>query len=801
MIRHVMMTALFLMTSAANALELGSGTLPIHVEPAKSISADEGDQIVVEGRIDGHEPLVVVLRIDDAESRDYAGRVNIERSLPPGPFQWATPLKGLRTSGGRVIAADAIVRMILFDAKSNRRVHVQRFAIDKAPKLPQGAVGYSLGKADAPLFAGFTRLNETAHEIETGKPAPVLRPGVDPLIGSGLRGVERVHLPWPKGRVRVSLWTEDVGEWENLPHPLQRRIRINGETIVEERKTAAQWIRDRYLRGRDAEVSDNLDPWALYGRHRGGLITTTLDVADDGIQLELAGDSPSATFLSAILIEPGDLRVALDQVEAERARWYRSIWRVDDTPDPRWADAPVLDLSAPGDLSPMRMVAAPDSGVALRFRLGSDKAQTIEAISLRWKAPTAPQPEAQVWVAQRRLERVATGSNLLEPRAAMLRGDIQRFPLQANTPRNYLVWINFPRGLAPGTYTAELVAKMQSGGERTIPLDIELLDVNLPPLAKPAGYYLDEAPQLTWFRENSSDRDAQNNCDLSFLSRFDITGNAPLLSTPFADRKNAFLADSLRALQNATKAPWLGYTPAKRLLARLGIEDSATMIKSVQRELAEMGLPAPIWSVADEPSNPGQDPSRLEAWVDALRKATPGVRLAGHLNTPRDIPLARLFDTVLINQGFGLDPWIMETLKNQGLDVWIYNTGQPRATAGLGLWLSDAQRYLQWHARMPTADPFDPTDGREGDVQIFPPMGTPCAALPDIHISMIEMAEGLVDQRWLLWAQNHRSPAAKRLVATLRARYLPKWHKRPGLSQSELDALRDQIVELARPLN
>jgi hypothetical protein len=101
---------------------------------------------------------------------------------------------------------------------------------------------------------------------------------------------------------------------------------------------------------------------------------------------------------------------------------------------------------------------------------------------------------------------------------------------------------------------------------------------------------------------------------------------------------------------------------------------------------------------------------------------------------------------------------------------------------------------------MPTADPFDPTDGREGDVQMFYPTSEPCPARHDIHPDVLSMAEGLVDQRWIGWLESRAEPEAQKLYETISASLPERW--RDGLRMSgRLDELRGAIIALARSLN
>jgi hypothetical protein len=319
--------------------------------------------------------------------------------------------------------------------------------------------------------------------------------------------------------------------------------------------------------------------------------------------------------------------------------------------------------------------------------------------------------------------------------------------------------------------------------------------VRLPPVAKPAGYYLDEAPHATWFPGHEDVRTRQIACDLAVMQSLGLTGSAPALSTPTMTA-GRFEADTLLARRAGVQAPWLGYTPAKRVLGAHGVQAGASIIARVETDMRAQGEIPPVWSVADEPSNPGHPETQLREWVAALRTAAPLARLGAQLNTPADMRLASLFDVLVVNDGFGLDLATLRSAAAKGRDLWLYNTGHPRLTAGLWLWRSPAQRYIQWHARMPTADPFDPTDGREGDVQMIFPSAQTCPAQPTIHRDLLEMAEGVVDQRWLLWLAAQPGTEGRALAEKIRAAAGENWA--PARLQADLPHIRESINSLAR---
>lgn len=781
----------------AAELPLSQGRLDF--TPSQPLRAAPGDEIVVEGRLIADAPARMVLRVDDSASDAYGARVNDERLLPPGPFRWRLTPAGAKTSGGRLLDPQNIRHVSLFVASPGARVEVSHASLTPAEPLPVGARGFSFGHADAPLFPGFERIAPKDPRIEAGSGRPIRRPGVDPLIGSGMRALERIRLPWPAGRARVTLWTEDVGEWESLPQALLRRIRVNGVEALYERMTPQQWIERRYLAGRDAEIGPSPDSWTTYGARRGRVITVEAPVGAEGVKIELAGESPVSTFLSAVLIEPAGQHAAADEVERRRADWFRSMWRVAEGRDR--SALPRMALPAQGEATgaPLRVAIGGGSGARVAFEIAAERSIAKPRIVIDAPTRGADRLSVDLWAAQRRLDRRSVGLNLLEPTQTMLRGEASDLPVEAGAPRRYVFWVNAPAAAQPGAYVGA-IAMGDAQARIVVPLQIEVLPVELPKATRAAGFYLDEAPHLTWFPGQAGERRAQITCDLAFLSRLGVTGVAPALATPSGGSEDAFVVDSLTAARLGAASPWLAYTPAKRLRRQLGPEAAARKLAAVSDNLRLLGIEPPVWSIADEPGNPGHRDAGLAAWAKALRDANPRVRLGAQLNHPADMKLIDLFDTVLINDGFGLDLSHIAKARRGGRDVWLYNTGRPRLTAGYWLVATEASRYLQWHARMPTADPFDPTDGREGDVQVFFPNATACPALPDIHEDALAIAEGLVDQRWLAWLKAQKTPAAERLLNTLEQTAPTRWQDAVRRLDGRMGDLRNSIMAVARSL-
>ena len=69
----------------------------------------------------------------------------------------------------------------------------------------------------------------------------------------GLTGLRQIQIPWKNGRWQLSLWAEDQGEWEYLPHSLKRKISANGTILVDGNWSANLWVKEVYLEGKNFE--------------------------------------------------------------------------------------------------------------------------------------------------------------------------------------------------------------------------------------------------------------------------------------------------------------------------------------------------------------------------------------------------------------------------------------------------------------------------------------------------------------------------------------------------------------------
>lgn len=773
--------------------------------------APPGQELVVSGHNASNENIVLVVRLDDGRSRDYGSRVNEERVLPPGRFVLSFPLGTLRTPSGRRLDSADIRRLIVFTPAGAATPSLGSVTFETGFSLPRDSHGWDFGPSDGAIFPGFEAVVPGDPRISGGHPRALDRPVADALIGDGIRGMTGFRTAWPDGAWRVTLWTEDLGEWEYLPHFLERRIRVNGYTATAIRSTPRAWIESVYLAGRGGEAIIDGDPWALFGSRRGGRVTVDVEVRGGELRIDLAGDSPAATYLAAVLIEPVDGPSRFASVETARGRRFAETWRTAEARNgapPRVLEilpirfgTPIRPGRRPQNPGPEILAAATGSDVILDYLVLSPDEAPKPEIVIRPPRRSGVELAAILRAGHWRFERSGPASTLLVATADHLRGDARALGLAPSVPRRYTIRVRIPAGVPPGRYKGAIeVSTSTSSAKAAITIDV--LDVRLPPADRRIGVYLERAPHLEWFTGLRAERSANLRCDLRFLRGLGLSGLAPPLATPNRRGLEAFVADMASVRRAGFELPVLAYAAVKRLGADGSTAEIGILLRQATDRLREAGLEAPIWAIADEPGNSGRPSRDLAALAAAIKYASPNAKVAAQLNNPRDREYLGALDVALVNPGYGVDLDAIDELRRHGVTPWFYNMPKPRLAAGFYLWRVGAAGYLQWHARMPTADPFDPTDGRESDVQLLFPRAEACPGVPDVHADLFALAEGVLDLRWLLWLESQARvrPAARRLLDALRNEIPTTWREADSLGFEAAIHWRRRITELARRL-
>ncbi|EKP0315593.1 hypothetical protein JFQ90_000773 [Aeromonas veronii] len=782
------------------------------------------DELVIEGHNPSARPQTLILRIDDEASVNYRSRVNLERMVTPGPFTQRFALSEWRTSQPRALALDKLTKLYLFMADKAPSMTIHRWYWEPGLTLPEGTIALDLGAAAAPRFTGFEPLSPGDPRL-IGHPTPILRPSGDPLVRDGLRNLDGVRLDLAKGRYQLTLWLDDPGEWEYLPHPFERSVLVNGEPIWAEQWQPQEWLTQRYLAGQSREALPNPDPWQLFGARQGGPVHVTLNHPGGPLTITLVGHSPDAKYLAGLLLAPypastsnealpnsGKDRAVLADATASVLTKQRQLFLEKWTLAP-YSPAPAsqqLSLTPITDAAPTLQIAPLSAADALKQASQPVLAARGSLLLLEFAIHAATDDPAPLLVIQPpeqagsplaltpyygkwHLVRPQASGTLLAPSDQELVEGIAGLTLLAGVPRRLVLQITVPRDAPAGRYLGNIQLLSQQQLVQ-LPLTIEVLPLALPAASKPVGIYVEAPPYLNWLSPDpealKEQLAAASRCDLQRLAKLGITGLSPALPQDEAGMREVIG----EAVGLGFVPPLLAYTPLKRWG-----NDPASQLdqwQARQQGLTASGLPPVAWSLFDEP-----DLATLPAITTLARemkRRDPAVIRAGHFNHPGQVGLLAEVEIALINAGFGADKADVARVRQHKVTPWFYNLGTPRA-AGFYLWQSGAEGYLQWHGRMPTALPYDPTDGRESDFMLLGPQA--CEAHRLSH-DLLLLQQAIEDLRWLAWLEQEAryQVEAALLLERLRDQLPTRWQVAEQLSSAAWIRWRREIEQLAKGL-
>lgn len=746
-------------------------------------AADPLAELVVSGVNSGATALPVTVRIDDRPAAAYSERVNEERVLPPGPFVLRLRLAALLTPRGRPLDRAAPWHVIVFAPDGG--VSFNPLRLELPPALPPQVRGWYFGPDWSVPLRGFETVQPGDPRVSGPHVEAVARPGGDPVLAHGMR-LTRFAASLPPGRWRVTLWTEDPGAWETLPPVLEQRIRLNGVDVFALRRSYAEWVAQRYLAGRTREANPAQTPFAAIGALRGDRVWGDVTVGADGaFVVELAGFPQAATHIAAIVAAPAEApEDGAGAVEALRASRFAETWPVLVAP-PAHPAVPAPEISAPAPA-----VSARGGVAVLRLEARVPAAEFVSAW-IAWDGAALP---ARILWGQWGWHRPGANGTGLQFAARQLRADVDAVPLRPDLPRPFVVLV---QAAEVGKHHGWLVLRGPDGALRA-PISVEVLAADRATLGAQVGAFLDFAPQLlgdpAWDR-GTARRDARRQaaCDLTTLGQLGLAALMPPVGRIDEDLDG--VVEDVRVAAAHGKGPIIAYAP----LRALPRADAPAWIVRAEAALAAAGLPRVVWSLADEPAYNGTL-ADAAALADAVHRAAPQALLAGHLNDVRDAAILPALALATVNPGYGVDAADIAALRAVHVRPFLYNMPEPRLAAGAYLWRSGADGLVQWHARMPTADAFDPTDGREGDVQFLWPTPGICAPA-DLDAGVLDLVEGAEDLRWFAWldaaaARSHEAAALRRKL----------WADVPGMwapaarLAGHAGQWRAEIVGLARKI-
>ena len=134
--------------------------------------------------------------------------------------------------GDPSVMADAAGRIADAATDALNAQYVTRFKEDEDFNLPESAIGFDFATPDSKQISGYERVTPNDDRIESdGEFSGLRRPTDKPVVAHGIVGVKKFSTEMPNGVYRVTLVTDDLGDWSKFPRPFGNRVRVNDKTV------------------------------------------------------------------------------------------------------------------------------------------------------------------------------------------------------------------------------------------------------------------------------------------------------------------------------------------------------------------------------------------------------------------------------------------------------------------------------------------------------------------------------------------------------------------------------------------
>ncbi len=707
----------------------------------------------------------VFVKIEPATGASYQMRFDAERWVKKGAFSLYYPLFGVKKNNGKKFKFTNQIQITVFTFEEYADTLQLDLAVRTYSPSTSSEIALDFGPENAATFPGFVGVSPNDSRISCERRCVALeRPYHDQLIGDGVEGITGITLSALPGKYKLAMWLEDTGEWEYVPHFLERRIKVNGRILEYQNRTPAKWYQQIYENSLKKEWGKHDSHWASFGSKRGGLYIFEIESKSHEIRIELAGDRRAATYVGALLLTPGKGSSGLEQVLQKQAKRSNTRWPIYEN-----------TLSTARHLRSLKSVTnLPSDGVVFR-RIRIANAQILEVHTpirgenrldlKRWVAETKtvrPFPNAEFLVKDNR-HLIPVSTTNREGEAEL----VLRIGSSATKPA--------------GAYNGKIIWS-EDGHKAATPYQVDVISFERPDKTHPIAAYQELSPPELWFSKKVA---ATGKCVSDILSNFGVSRTALPFNPHLLKNKDALV----KSFIDTPSEEVFAYAHLKSFLNHYGWSQTIELIKEIEARKSKSKKRI-IWSLADEPSK--SDVSRLQAEADKLRRAVPDIDLAGHLNRSSLSSMVDMFDVVIVNEGFGSQQKIFRLTGNQNREIWLYNFKNPRLGGGIYARLLQAKGYLQWHSFMPTAHPHDPTDGREGDVYLVYPERDPCKNDPVIDLDLILLRQAADDAKWMAWLELNRP----RELGKLREKLLRLFSNAGKREQEILQSFRNITQEI-----
>jgi hypothetical protein len=744
---------------------------------------------------DKHVKLYIQIR-DNHPMDNYWAWHNRYTALAPGKnevqFAVADTWRGeiIRRDLGGMLDPKNIVQFVL-NANAECFVDNLRFETFPVAKVEvPGLKAFDVEPEGAPGFPGFTPLtpkDEYAKAKGFGwqnakfantNPNVAIRLHPDNLFRDWLSFYNgELAIDLPNGKYRVHLQIEDPGAWELMQNYSRRTVSAEGKKVIEETMNNAQF-NDRYFRNQDSEDLPGEDPFEKYVETRHPWHVIDVEVADNQLNLGFASPDAYGMTLSALVVYPLEHAEKgaqfIESVKGmRRFNWAQSWKNVAKAPAPPpfagkmaedakrdrfvlFAGSPDADLPydhVPQDaeaLAKASIVAAQgeyeSAVIGMRPAAPLGKVEVKVSVLKTTQGDELPAASVSVRVGRYRFKRYqGEQSGLYTVSEKQLRffnrSAEETLVCDDNMLRRFWLTVSVPESAKPGSYSAEISIKAEKGGERKLPLTVEVLPFKLPAPDHSFALYGCEILPQAYFDEARAERPTKLAAMYSDLrehginylceseARFVFENGKAVLKNQQAAAADFALRQKMGFLPGPINAP--GGCSLQQLSGNGEINGlpKATYIecwhKAITDIYKENNWPHPFFCYGDEPNLPATL-KQLATANDVVHAVSKDIwmGIAYHID-PRvkeSYDLANSIDIHHLQRGKQED---FELAKKNGKFLLHCNVGNGRMPYGLREWhatkVHKTDGCITYSYTGSHVDIYYGLDAREDDFNLAPP--------------------------------------------------------------------------------
>lgn len=339
--------------------------------------------------------------------------------------------------------------------------------------------------------------------------------------------------------------------------------------------------------------------------------------------------------------------------------------------------------------------------------------------------------------------------------------------------RTFLLTVTADTNTKAGVYEGTVTIAPQNAPSRQVPIRVRVLPVTLPELPILAGRYAmdhdfyyyyywsktfteDDFRDFVWARQKMRMQWAEemglNSIAFSDDLRADIS--AQQLNP---DGRMIRFMDLYRDM-GFKAMPWYGFQALSRSehnmqglgTTRFSPEWTANykqLIENIRDTGKARNWPEIIFYLSDELSNHG-----AEGTADGLKRAAvtadiDGIRRISSVNGKYEHPLIGKLEMLMPNFAFPITQGIIDEMKAQNTELWLYNVGDFRYTWGYYIFRTGAKGRYQWYNNSGMGFPFNDFDSSYGDSVYSAFVAGPDGPISQVYA--LDMRDGLDDLRYL----------------------------------------------------